>query len=201
LPKDETALENLARYIVRASFSQERMRYLEHEGTVIYSSRDGRTSKNFPALEWLAAMCSHIPNRGEQMVRYYGYYSNVSRGKRKETGKDDAIPCILEPEGNVKALRKSWARLIQKIYEVDPLVCPHCKGTMRIISFIEDQQVIRDILTHLELWLFRSRPPPKMRTAVTLSESKTSDSFAHTPHPQADYYADPEYSCDDYIQS
>jgi hypothetical protein len=114
---------------------------------------------------------------------------------------DDAIPCILEPEGNVKALRKSWARLIQKIYEVDPLVCPHCKGTMRIISFIEDQQVIRDILTHLELWLFRSRPPPKMRTAVTLSESKTSDSFAHTPHPQADYYADPEYSCDDYIQS
>ena len=201
LPKDETALENLARYIVRASFSQERMRYLEHEGTVIYSSRDGRTSKNFPALEWLAAMCSHIPNRGEQMVRYYGYYSNVSRGKRKETGKDDAIPCILEPEGNVKALRKSWARLIQKIYQVDPLVCPKCQGVMQIISFIEDQQVIRDILTHLELWLFRSRPPPKMRTAVTLSESKTSDSFAHTPHPQADYYADPEYSCDDYIQS
>ena len=25
-------------------------------------------------------MCSHIPDRGEQMVRYYGYYSNVSRG-------------------------------------------------------------------------------------------------------------------------
>ena len=36
-----------------------------------------------PALEWLAAMCSHIPNKGEQMVRYYGYYSNVSRGKKK----------------------------------------------------------------------------------------------------------------------
>jgi len=29
--------------------------------------------KVFDALEWLAAMCSHIPNRGEQMVRYYGY--------------------------------------------------------------------------------------------------------------------------------
>jgi len=101
----------------------------------------------------------------------------------------------------MEKLRKSWARLIQKIYQVDPLVCPKCQGVMQIISFIEDQQVIRDILTHLELWLFRSRPPPKMRTAVTLSESKTSDSFAHTPHPQADYYADPEYSCDDYIQS
>jgi len=200
-PKDETAMENLARYIIRASFSQERMRYLEKEGTVIYRSRDSKEQKIFPALEWLAAMCSHIPNRGEQMVRYYGYYSNVSRGKRKETGTDDAIPCILEPEGNVKAVRKSWARLIQKIYEVDPLVCPKCKGIMRIISFIEDQQIIRDILTHLGLWLIRSRPPPKICAAITLFESKASDSYAHPPHQHADAYADPQYSWDDYIQS
>ena len=54
------------------------------------------------------------------MVRYYGYYSNVARGKRKETGIDDAIPCILEPEGNSKTFRKNWPRLIQKIYQVDP---------------------------------------------------------------------------------
>ena len=76
----------------RASFSQERMRYLDQEGKVIYTAKDGRTNKNFPAMEWLAAMCTHIPNRGEQMVRYYGYYSNVSRGKRKEVGTDDDIP-------------------------------------------------------------------------------------------------------------
>ncbi len=49
-------------------------------------------------MEWLAAtralqgMCSHIPNRGEQMLRYYGYYSNVSRGKRQKEGSDDFIP-------------------------------------------------------------------------------------------------------------
>jgi len=209
LPKDDKAMENLARYIIRASFSQERMHYLEQEGKVIYTAKarhghrsgDGRASKTFSALEWLAAMCSHIPNRGEQMVRYYGYYSNVSRGKRKETGTDDALPCILEPVGHLKTLRKNWARLIQKIYEVDPLVCPKCQGIMRIISFIEDRQVIRNILTHLGLWLFRSRPPPKIRTGITLSESKTSDSFAHPPHLHADAYADPQYSWDDYIQS
>ena len=91
--------------------------------------------------------------------------------------------------------------MIQKIYEVDPLVCPKCQGIMRIISFIEDRQVIRNILTHLGLWLFRSRPPPKIRTGITLSESKTSDSFAHPPHLHADAYADPQYSWDDYIQS
>ena len=50
------------------------------------------------ALEWLAAMCSHVPNKGEQMVRYYAYYSNVSRGKRKREDQDDRIPSILEPD-------------------------------------------------------------------------------------------------------
>ena len=34
-PGDDTAMENLARYIIRASFSQERMQYLDQEGTEI----------------------------------------------------------------------------------------------------------------------------------------------------------------------
>jgi len=81
------------------------MQYLDQEGKVIYTAKDGRASKTFPALKWLAAMCSHIPNRGEQMVRYYGYYSNVSRGKRQKEGNEDAIPCILEPQGELKAFK------------------------------------------------------------------------------------------------
>ena len=170
----------------------------QHEGTVVYTAKDKKNSKSFPALEWLAAMCSHIPNRGEQMVRYYGYYSNVSRGKRKEKGTDDAIPCILEPDGDVKALRKGWARLIQKIYEVDPLVCPKCKGTMRIISVIEDVQVIREILMHLGLWLVRSRLPPKIHDPPNI-EYATADLLIQ-PHTNV-IYGDPEYSWDDYIQS
>jgi len=69
-----------ARYLIRASFSQERMTYIPDESKVIYRSKDGKNEKDFDALEWLAAMCSHVPNRGEQRVRYYGHYSNVSRG-------------------------------------------------------------------------------------------------------------------------
>lgn len=66
-PDEETAMENLARYIIRASFSQERVQYLDQEGKVVYTatlkgtSKNGKTSKVFPALEWMAAMCSHIP--------------------------------------------------------------------------------------------------------------------------------------------
>ena len=77
------------------------------------------------------------------MVRYYDYYSNVSWGKRKKQDQDDIIPSILEPEGSSKAFCKNWARLIQKIYEADPLCCPKCSGSMRILSFIEDPEIIK----------------------------------------------------------
>ncbi len=126
-PGDQQAMENLARYIIRASFSQERMTYSKEESKVSYQPKDGKEEKVFDALEWLAAMCSHVPNKGEQMVRYYGYYSNVSRGKRQKENQDSLIPYILEPGGSSKEYRKNWARLIQKIYEVNLLTCPMCQ--------------------------------------------------------------------------
>ena len=84
------ALESLAHYIIRCQFSQERMTYLENSGTVSYRSKDGYTAKSFTALDWLALIISHIPRHGEQMVRYYGYYSNAARGKRRKLGLIDA---------------------------------------------------------------------------------------------------------------
>ena len=61
---------------------------------------------------------------------------------------------MLEPDGTSKEFRKSWARLRQKIYEVDPLTCPKCSGAMRVISFIEDEEVIKKILN---TWAFGKR--------------------------------------------
>ena len=56
------------------------------------------------------------------------------------------------------------------IYEVDPLTCPKCQGQMRIIAFIEDEEVIEKILKHLGLWDLKVRPPPKAEdSAVTIS--------------------------------
>ncbi len=142
------------------------------------------------------------------MVRYYGYYSNVSRGKRKDAGMDDALPCVLEPQGDVKVFRKNWARLIQKIYEVDPLICPKCRGAMRIISFIEDPSIIRAILEHLGLWLARTRPPPKIHdppvctqgSGGTAAPYSADDVSQILPHDDQ-FYGDPLFSWNDYIQT
>ena len=77
-PDNQSSMENLARYIIRASLSQERMIYLEEVGKIIYQTKDGSAKKEFSALEWLANICSHIPKPGEHTIRYYGFYSNVA---------------------------------------------------------------------------------------------------------------------------
>jgi len=58
-------MENLARYIIRASFSQERMSYLPEESRIIYRSKDNRLEKTCEALDRPAAMTSHIPDQRE----------------------------------------------------------------------------------------------------------------------------------------
>ena len=189
-PGQQQAMENLARYIIRASFSQERMTYMKEQSKVLYESKDGKAPKVFDALEWLAAMCSHVPNKGEQMVRYYGYYSNVSRGKRQKENQDGLIPYILEPSEDSRAYRKNWARLIKKIYEVDPLTCPKCQGKMRIISFIDDDVVIQKILKHLGLWFVKPKPSPRANGPPVGHHID----YAHSQFPSYDdYNVDPEY--------
>ena len=48
-------MENLARYIIRTFFSQERMIYLPEEPRIIYRYKDNRQEKNFDALDWLVS--------------------------------------------------------------------------------------------------------------------------------------------------
>ena len=42
-----------------------------------------------------------------------------------------------------------WAALIARIFEVFPLICPHCGGPMRIIAFITFSADIHKILEHI----------------------------------------------------
>lgn len=50
--------------------------------------------------------------------------------------------------------------MIQKVYQVDPLLCPKCNGTMKIVSFVEEKDIIKKILTHLNLWNTGNHAPP-----------------------------------------
>ena len=58
---------------------------------------------------------------------------------------------------------QTWAMLIKRVYEIDPLSCPECGGQMKVVAFIEPPQgdVIEKILRHCGLWCPSSpRAPP-----------------------------------------
>ena len=93
---DAESRRAVAEHILRSPFSQEKLRYQAKTRTMICHSKMHPVLKRnfevFSACDWLAALTAHIPNAGEHLVRYYGWYSNVSRGKRQKAQGEDPIP-------------------------------------------------------------------------------------------------------------
>ena len=58
------------------------------------------------------------------------------------------------------ALRRRWAEMIRRVYEVDPLVCFRCGAEMRVVGFITEPRLITRILDHLRKRDRPSRAPP-----------------------------------------
>ena len=56
-----------------------------------------------------------------------------------------------------------WATLIARIYEVFPLLCPHCGSQMRIIAFITFSADIHKILDHIGVEAEAPRITPARR--------------------------------------
>jgi hypothetical protein len=123
-------------------------------------------------LEFLAEFTQHIPPKGAHLIRYYGWYSNKARGLRRKAA-EAAAAAAESPAGSSPAeaaeaparsrASQTWAMLIKRVYEIDPLACPECGGVMKVVGFIEPPQgdVIEKILKHCGLWCpAASRAPP-----------------------------------------
>jgi hypothetical protein len=137
------------------------------EDNPLFSHPQGETLDIF---EFIARVLTQIPEPRTHGVRYFGAYSSRTRVYRKKTSltlqslaAKHTSASQDEPKLSPKkhaALKKSWAQLIRRVYQVDPLKCD-CGGTLRVISFITEQKVIRKILDHLEKRTSDSRAPPK----------------------------------------
>jgi len=57
-----------------------------------------------------------------------------------------------------------WAACIKRIYEIDPLECPRCGGTMRIVAFVQNPVEIKKIMESLGLPDFTV--PPRLEPSV-----------------------------------
>ena len=132
---------------------------------VIYRSKlNAKINRNFEvftATDFLATITQHIPDKGAQMVRYYGWYSNKMRGVRQRGLPPELVvrrPGCSQPPP-VKLPSKRWRDLILRVWHVDPLRCPVCQNPMRVIAVIDDRRVVEEILRHLGAW---HDPPPRL---------------------------------------
>jgi hypothetical protein len=167
------SLESQARYITRPVLAMDALAKLDDGSLVLETPPDpksGATSIALDSLEWIHRITSHIPDPGRHCQRFYGAYSN--RGRISVASAEDnnaASPGANHGEQDIsdgsREARSTWARLIKKIFEADPLLCP-CGGRMRIVSFITDPRVVDRILRHRKSGRcktrdpFEPRPPP-----------------------------------------
>jgi len=78
-------------------------------------------------MGFVARVLAQIPDGRRHLARYYGFYSNAARGKRKKVAAPAEPSCPSEaPEGAAipdgphrAAIRRRWAEMIRRVYEVE----------------------------------------------------------------------------------
>jgi len=178
---DRDSAARLGRYMIRCPLVLERLSLDEDTGEVLYRTRSSRAAHpEGPVARWdvyelIGRVLDHLPPPRQQLVRYWGYYSNVSRGKRRAAARRLAVAADSDDEGlsacgavTVLAVadnepfrrraRLTWAALIKKVYEIDPLLCPYCGAEMKIIAFITECRTVCRVLEHIQMPAQRPEP-------------------------------------------
>jgi hypothetical protein len=112
--------------------------------------------------------------------------------QRRENKEEQETELVLINTGKGTASGKptsTWARLIRRIFEVDPLRCGNCGRQMRIIAFVTDFRQISRILEHIGEQTIRPPPLTAKTSPPGLSRPEAVD---YIPDVDA-YVQDPIY--------
>jgi hypothetical protein len=163
-------LEKLASYLTRAPIKFGSITETP-EGRVSVTTPihplTGNTVLLLDPLDWIHAICQQIPDRAQHLTRYYGAYSNRTREALFQNNSSRISSPQLEQLTTTggktsKPSRANWARLIRKVFEVDPLLCPKCGSEMKIIAVLTDPKVVDRIIRHLDKNAGTPRSPPSL---------------------------------------
>ena len=148
-------LERLARYVTRAPLAVDRVQPTPQGRVRVETPPDpasGATVLDLDPLEFVHRVTQQIPDPRRHLVRYYGAYSSRTRGAR-QARQAAAAAAGHTPEPGAPTTpspsRASWARLLRRIFEVDPLLCPRCGGRLAVVAVLVDPKVVDQILRHL----------------------------------------------------
>lgn len=149
---EEDRTRFVARYIERGPLSLQKLSITDD--IVSYSTNDGRAHE-FDPLEFLALLSAQIPKLYESVTRYYGWYSCRRRGERARS-----TPAETTTQEQITEPSVSWAACMKRVFEINPLECPRCKATMRIVAFLTNEREILKIADSLRIP--RAQAPPRI---------------------------------------
>jgi len=153
---DREGLERLIRYCARPSFVSENLRW---NGPWVYyrlpkPTHTGKTFVQLEPLEFIERISRFIPYPRRHRRHYHGVFASNSPFRPKiaanaQKRSNSSIPPDVKKSGEkVKKVSVSWAKLIARIYETNPLVCL-CGTEIKITTFVLNTAEIRRVLSRI----------------------------------------------------
>ena len=153
--EDRSKLEHMARYIARPPVAMDRL-HLRPDGLITYRLkkryRDGTEMLLFSPMEMIEKLAASVPPPRVHSTRYHGLFaphskarSKIVLGKQKEQTKLTDSPA----DDVKKETRMSWAKLLNRVFQVDVTLCRFCTGEIKVVAAILEKTAIEKILSHL----------------------------------------------------
>jgi hypothetical protein len=158
-------LERLCRYMARPAVASKRLERLT-DGRVRYRLRhpfhDGTRAVIFDPLTFIEKLCALIPPPRANLLTYHGVFAPNAAWRRFVVPDPGSAGLLRSrkrcrkslPDDTPAAARRrryTWAELMKRVFALDVLECPFCKGKRKLIALINDPPVIRAILACLGL--------------------------------------------------
>ena len=126
----------------------------------------------------LSKLCSLIPRPRIHLTRFHGVFAPHFKYRSliiPDTNSKKASEKTENKETR-KSYSMAWAKRLKRVFGIDIQTCLRCGGKIKVISAIEEVQVIQRILTHRGKnyripKLYPPREPPKQTMTLSLSES------------------------------
>jgi hypothetical protein len=150
---DKDGLERLIRYCARLAFKSENIRL---NGPWIHyrlpkQCHTGKTFIQLEPIEFIERISRFIPYPRRHRRHFHGVLAPNSPLRKilvahAQKQLEDKAKTMQQTVEKVTNASRSWARLISKIYEVDPLICLACGKKIKIVAFVTHTEEIRRIL-------------------------------------------------------
>jgi hypothetical protein len=172
-------LEILVRYLARPPIADHRLSELPDGRLALrfkQAWRDGTTHVVYTPHELIEKLIPLIPRPRAHVVRYHGILGPAAADRAKVVpssgpmehgrGTVPAEPREIDPSAMPRSNRLPWAVLLRRVFLVDVLECPKCRGRMKILAAVTAPASVRRILESLGLpseapRLRPARPPPQ----------------------------------------